>query len=269
VEEGLKGIILSPTFRGELIGKEVIYLESATSTNDYAAELSRKRDDTDGIVVIADSQSRGKGRLGRAWISPPGVNLYFTVMLKPPFPPSEASLLTMAAAVATINAVREYTGLPAEVKWPNDILIDGRKAGGILLEMRSDKNRINMLAVGIGLNVNMSLHEFPEDLRSSATSLKVEKGEDVDRMGLLGTILEELEKTYKIILRGNKRALINKWIRLNCTLGHEITAKDRDRVISGIAEDVNEMGGLIIRTSDGKVETLSAGEVTIVKKAAM
>ncbi|MBI5740093.1 MAG: biotin--[acetyl-CoA-carboxylase] ligase [Nitrospirae bacterium] len=248
-----------------LIGKEIISLKTATSTNDYAAELSRQRDDTDGLVVLADSQSRGKGRLGRAWISPPGVNLYFTVILKPPFPPSEASLLTLAAAVATITAVRENTGLNAEVKWPNDILIDGRKAGGILLEMKTERNRIKILTVGIGLNVNMSLHEFPEDLRSSATSLKLIRGEDVDRMGLLGTILGELEKTYKIILSGNKRALINKWIRLNCTLGHEITVRNRDRVISGIAEDVNEMGGLIIRTPGGNIETLNAGEVTIVK----
>ncbi|RJQ54809.1 MAG: biotin--[acetyl-CoA-carboxylase] ligase [Nitrospiraceae bacterium] len=252
-------------FKGEIIGKEIIFLESATSTNDVAAEVGRKREDPEGIVIIADAQTRGRGRLGRAWISPPGVNLYFTVLLKPPFSPAEAPFLTLTAAVAVAASVRRHTGLKAEIKWPNDIYFNSKKAGGILLEMKADKDRISLLSVGVGLNVNMSMNELPEEITSLSTSLKAENRRPVDRTGLLGAILAEMERAYKILLQGNKRALINEWIHLNCTLGHEIIAKDRDRVISGTAENINDRGELIVRMPDGGTEILNAGEVTVLK----
>lgn len=250
--------------KGDIIGREIIYLESATSTNDVAGEIGQQRENPEGIVVIADAQTSGRGRLGRAWISPPGVNLYFTVLLKPPFPPAEASFITLSTAVAVAVAVREYTGITAEVKWPNDIMINNKKAGGILVELKSVRNGIRLLSVGVGLNVNMSLNE-PGDLTQLATSLISEKGEPVDRIGLLGVILAEMEKTYKILLSGDKGVLISEWIRLNCTLGREVIAKGRERVISGTAENITDNGGLIIRTPSGGVETLNAGEVTVLK----
>jgi BirA family biotin operon repressor/biotin-[acetyl-CoA-carboxylase] ligase len=250
--------------KGEIIGREIIYLDSVTSTNDVAAEIGQQREDPEGIVVIADMQTSGRGRLGRTWISPQGVNLYFTVLLKPPFPPGEAAFFTLATAVAVAVAVREYTGVTAEIKWPNDIMINNKKAGGILIELKADRNKVRLLSVGVGLNVNMSPSELGE-LAQSATSLMSEKREPVDRIGLLGVILAEMEKSYKILLSGNKGVLINEWIRLNCTLGREVIAKDRDRVISGTAENITDNGGLIVRTSYGDVETLYAGEVTILK----
>ncbi|MBI5100123.1 MAG: biotin--[acetyl-CoA-carboxylase] ligase [Nitrospirae bacterium] len=252
-------------FHGDIIGKEIIFLESTTSTNDVAMKTGRKRENPEGIVVIADSQTHGKGRLGREWVSPPGVNLYFTVLLRPPFPPGEASILTLTAAVAVVSAIRNYTGVNAGIKWPNDILVNGKKAGGILLEMKAAKNRINLLAAGIGLNVNMPLYELPEDITSLSTSLKMETGESVDRVRLFGKILAEIENTYKILLNGNKRALINEWIRLNSTLTKKVTVKSPDKIISGLAENINDNGELIIRLPDGKTETVNAGDVTIVK----
>ena len=252
-------------FQGEIIGKEIIFLETTTSTNDAAMELGTKREDPEGIVVISDSQSRGKGRFGRAWISPPGVNLYFTVLLKPPFPSKEAALLTLITAVAVVTAIRGYTGLNAEIKWPNDILINGKKAGGILLELKAAGNRINLLVIGIGVNVNMSLKDLPEDMRSLSTSLRVESGRLFDRVELLGKILAELDRSYKILLKGNKGALINDWIRLNSTLRNKVTVKNHERIISGIAENINDNGELIIRLPSGETETVKAGDVTILK----
>jgi len=252
-------------FHGDIIGKEIIFLETATSTNDVAIETGMRRENPEGLVIVADSQSHGKGRLGRKWISPPGVNLYFTVLLRPLFPPGEASILTLTAAVAVVSAIRNYTGVNAGIKWPNDILINGKKAGGVLLEMKAADNRINLLAVGIGLNVNMSPDELPEDIKSLSTSIKIETGEYVDRGKLLGKILAEIENTYKILLNGNKRALINEWIRLNFTLGNKVTVRNYERVISGIAENINDSGELVIRLPSGERETVSGGDVTIVK----
>ncbi len=253
-------------FHGEIIGKDIIFLESATSTNDVAMEIGMQRENPEGLVVIADSQTHGKGRLGRKWLSPSGVNLYFTVLLRPSILPNEATFITLMTAVAVVRAIREYTGLQAKIKWPNDILVSGKKAGGILFEMKSGGNRIKLLAIGIGINVNMSINELPDDIKELSTSLKTEKGETVDRAGLLGRILAEIEESYKILLNGNKRALINEWIRLNSTLRNKVAVKNHERIISGIAENINDNGELIIRLPDGKTETVNAGDVTIVKE---
>jgi BirA family biotin operon repressor/biotin-[acetyl-CoA-carboxylase] ligase len=253
-------------FRGDIIGKEIIFFESVASTNDAAIEIGRKRDDPDGIVVIADEQTHGKGRFGRSWISPPGVNLYFTVLLRPPILSRSASILTLVTSVAVATAVRDYTGLEAEIKWPNDILVNGKKTGGILIEMKSDKDLLYFLAIGIGVNVNMSPDALTEDIRPFATSLKAEIGKSVDKITLLSQILAEMEKYYKILLNGNKRALINEWLSLNSTIGKKVKIENQDRTMSGTAEGLDENGQLVIRLSSGKIETVSAGEVTILKK---
>ncbi len=252
-------------FKGDIIGKEVIFFESTTSTNDKAIDIGRKRDNPEGIVVIADEQSLGKGRFGRTWISPPGVNLYFTVLLRPPILSRDASILTLVAAVAVAGAIRVYSGLCAEIKWPNDILINGKKTGGILVDMKSDKTPIFILAIGIGVNVNMSLDKLTDDIRPFTTSLKAETGKSIDRITLLNRILAEMERYYKILLNGNKRALINEWLRLNSTIGNKVKVQNQQRIISGTAKGIDDTGQLILRLSSGKIETVCAGEVTILK----
>jgi BirA family biotin operon repressor/biotin-[acetyl-CoA-carboxylase] ligase len=164
------------------------------------------------------------------------------------------------------TAIRDYTGLEAEIKWPNDILVNGKKTGGILIEMKSDKDLLYFLAIGIGVNVNMSPDALTEDIRPFATSLKAEIGKSIDKITLLSQILAEMEKYYKILLNGNKRALINEWLGLNSTIGKKVKIENQDRTMSGTAEGLDENGQLVIRLSSGKVETVSAGEVTILKK---
>lgn len=252
-------------FRGEFIGKEIYFLGSTTSTNDKALEIGKKRKDPEGIVVVADSQTHGKGRLGRQWISPPGVNLYFSVILKPDIPPAEAPLITLAAAVATASVLRTWKGVPAEIKWPNDIMIRGRKAGGILTEMRTSGSEIALVVVGVGLNVNMALDDLPEDIRSATTTLEIEKGAPSDRAGLLAGLLAGLDNAYKNLLNGNKRALINGWLSLNCTIGKRIMVRDSNRTITGVAENIGRNGELIIKLESGRTEVINAGDVTILK----
>jgi BirA family biotin operon repressor/biotin-[acetyl-CoA-carboxylase] ligase len=256
---------ISAVFKGDIIGREIIFFKVTSSTNDRAMEIGQQGKGADGTVVIADAQERGRGRLGREWKSPPGVNLYFTVLLKPPLYPKEASVFTLMAAVAVVSAVREYLGLNAVIKWPNDILINSKKVSGILTEMKSDMDRINFVAVGIGVNVNMSLSSLPGDIRHIATSLKKEKGVSVNRVELLGKILSGFEYWYKAVLAGKKKALLKEWLRFDSTVGSKISVKIQDRVISGVAEAINDRGELVVRLSSGEIETVSAGEVTILK----
>ena len=252
-------------FKGEFIGKEVYFLESTESTNEKAIEIGKKREDSEGIVVVADSQTKGKGRLGREWISPPGVNLYFSVILKPDIPPTEAPLITLAAAVAVASVLRTWKGVPADIKWPNDIMIKGKKVGGILTEMKTRGKEIDLVVVGIGLNVNMLLDDLPEDIRSATTTLEIEKGVPSDRVGLLGGILAGLDNAYKNLLNGNKRALINGWLSLNCTIGNRIMVRDHDRTITGVAENIGQNGELIVKLESGETEIINAGDVTVLK----
>ena len=257
---------IDAVLRGDIIGREIIYHETVTSTNDVAMELAARKQNPEGIVVIADSQTKGRGRFGRTWISPPGVNCYFTVILRPSVPQYDMTLFTLMAAVAVVSAIREFTGLKAGIKWPNDILLNSKKTGGILTESRSARGRISLMAVGIGININMALNDFPDDIKAGSTSLAAESGKNFDRVGLLGNILKELERNYKILLKGNKGALINDWLRLNSTIGNKVIVKDHDRIISGIAENINESGELMIKLVSGEIQTVKAGDVTILKE---
>ncbi|GBE05296.1 MAG TPA: biotin--[acetyl-CoA-carboxylase] ligase [Nitrospirae bacterium] len=254
-------------FKGGVIGKDIIFYEAATSTSEKAMEMGsrRKGERLEGTVIVADAQTRGKGRFGREWISPPGSNLYFTVLLEPCFPAAETPIITLMAAVAVVSAIREHTGLDASIKWPNDVLVDGKKAGGILTDMRSDSKGIDFVAVGIGINVNMPLNVLPEELRPVTTSLKAEKGETIDRAELLGDILYKLDLWYQRLLTGEKKALLDEWLSLNSTIGNRVQVKTEDRIISGLAQGIGDDGELIVRLSSGDVEKFCSGEVTIIR----
>ena len=249
---------------GAAIGREIIFFESTSSTNGAAIEIGRQRDNPEGIVVIADTQTGGRGRFGRKWESPPGVNLYFTVLLKPRLTPQYASLITLVAAIAVTHAIKKQTEITAGIKWPNDILINGKKMGGILTEIRARADQIDILAIGIGVNVNMTPEMMGDDIRALATSLKIEKREPVNRSTLFRAILAELDKYYKILLNGDKRVLIQEWLGLNSTIGNTIMVRNQDSVLTGVAEGINESGELLLRLATGETKTINAGDVTII-----
>lgn len=257
---------IKTVFKGGILGREIIFAGSTSSTNDLAMKRGAERDNPEGIIVVAESQTAGRGRMGRNWISPPGVNLYFTVLLKPELPPFEAPLLTLTAAVACVSAIRDITGLHAEIKWPNDLLLNGRKTGGILLDMKTQMDSIKFVAVGIGINVNMDPAILPGDIKTFSTSLSKEAGRSIDRAELFGGILNELEKCYKTILAGGKASMLDKWRSFSSTLGKKVSVSMYDKVISGIAEDIDDTGALVIKLPSGGHEVVSAGDVTVLNK---
>ncbi|UCF87721.1 MAG: biotin--[acetyl-CoA-carboxylase] ligase [Nitrospiraceae bacterium] len=268
-------------FRGNRIGRKIVFHHETTSTNDLAMEMSHQREHTvsktyqyslkgskselDGTVIVADTQKNGRGRFGRTWISPPGVNLYFTVILEPFLPANEVSLITLMAAVAVASAIRKHTSIRAGIKWPNDILVGRKKVGGILTEMRSDTDMIHFMAVGIGVNVNMASDSVPEDLRPLITSLKEEKGRPVSRVQLLGMILSQLEYWYTQLIKKGRKTLISEWMRLNFTIGNNVRVKTQNRIVSGTADGISDDGELFVRLASGAVERVFSGEVTILK----
>ncbi|MDO8282499.1 MAG: biotin--[acetyl-CoA-carboxylase] ligase [Thermodesulfovibrionia bacterium] len=258
---------IKTAFKGDILGRKVIFVSSTDSTNDLAMKLGEESDEPEGIIVVSDSQTAGRGRMGRSWISPSGVNLYFTALLKPGFPTIEAPLLTLTAAVACVSAIRDLTGINAEIKWPNDLLVNNRKTGGILLDMKTYKDNIKFVAVGIGINVNMDPVIFPEDIKPYSTSLAKECGRTIDRVELFKKILSELEQSYKSLLSGGKVAMLQQWRLFSSTLGKNVSVKMYDKVISGIAEDIDGTGALVIKLPSGGHEVVNAGDVTVLKKS--
>jgi BirA family biotin operon repressor/biotin-[acetyl-CoA-carboxylase] ligase len=247
------------SLRTRYIGKELIYFESTDSTN-LQASLLGKRGSENGTLVITDSQTQGKGRLGREWISPAYSNLYFSILLRPTIAPQTASWIPLAAGVALANGINAYTGLSSRIKWPNDLLINGKKAGGILIELHIEGDKISHLILGIGINVNMT--RFPAEIDPIATSLKKELGHPIHREPLLAQLLEELEKQLESFYQTGPDKTAKDWKALSDTIGKEVSVTLGDQTIKGKAVDLDPHGGLILKKNDGTTTALLTGDVT-------
>ncbi|MEK7735684.1 MAG: biotin--[acetyl-CoA-carboxylase] ligase, partial [Nitrospirota bacterium] len=254
-------------------GKEIIFHESIDSTNTLAMELAEKGV-PHGTVVIADRQLKGKGRLGRTWFSPPKGNIYMSVIVRPEIEPKDATLLTIMSAISCARAVRNSTGIEVKIKWPNDLMVSERKLGGILTEMKSDQDRIVFAVIGIGINVNASLDAFPSDVRAAAASVieELRKGKgikgdspEISRTLIIAAILNELERWFKVLIKGGRIQLINEWKKLSSTLGRKVKVVSGKDAISGIAEDIDDEGMLILRLPSGGLKKISAGDVIMQK----
>lgn len=202
------------------IGKEIIFYEETVSTNDDVFMLSEEH--REGLVVVANSQSGGRGRHGRWWFSPPGVNLYFSILLRPNVLPDKITLLSLMTSVGVVKGIRRYTGIHTSIKWPNDIMIRDKKMGGILMEARTERGKIDVITIGIGLNINMTLDMIPDEIRGVATSLRIESGGEFDRFRLLEEVLEQIDCLYGEFLKGGIKGIINEWLALNSTIGHKV-----------------------------------------------
>src|ERR1017187_545749 len=182
--------LLARLGKTKVIGRDIRVFEQTTSTNDVVEKLARDGV-KEGVVVFAESQTRGRGRLGRKWISPERKGLWFSILLRPDLRPQEATQLTVASATALRRAIQNETGLSPEIKWPNDILIGGKKVAGILTELSAEVDRVKHLILGIGVDVNLDAGELPAELRKTTTSLKIELGQPVSRSALAVAILRE------------------------------------------------------------------------------
>ncbi len=256
--------LLSRLGKTQVVGRDVRVFQETTSTNDVMEKLARDGV-KEGAVVFAESQTKGRGRLGRKWMSPSGKGLWFSVLLRPRLSPQTVTQLTIAAATALARAIQLQTGLTPEIKWPNDIWVQGRKVAGILTEMSAEMDHVKYVILGIGVDVNLSEAEFPTELRTIATSLQIETGRKLDRAGLATAILRELDRDYTRVISGQFETLADEWERRCITIGHEVTIHIGDRQIHGRAESLDEDGALLLRTPHGHLERIIGGDVTIAK----
>ncbi len=263
VLESIPDILVPPLVLSELntqvIGTKYLFFEVVDSTNLLAKNMAAKGE-AEGTVIAADYQTKGRGRLGRKWFSPKGKNLYFSVILRPPVSAALVPQLTMLSSVAVCEALRDM-GVNALIKWPNDVFVKGRKICGILNEMEIKEGKVDFVILGIGLNVNVEEEDFPSDLRNVATSLSIELGYEVSRREVFVKILELLDKWYVRFLKGERKELFYFWREHNYTLGKRVLV---DGKLEGFAIGVTPYGELLIRSDDGEVVKVSAGDVDII-----
>jgi BirA family biotin operon repressor/biotin-[acetyl-CoA-carboxylase] ligase len=256
--------LISRLGKTKVIGRDIRVFQETTSTNDVIEKLARDGV-KEGAVVFAESQTKGRGRLGRKWLSLSNKGLWFSLLLRPDLRPQEATQLTVASATALRRAIRSHTGLEPEIKWPNDILIGGKKVAGILTELNAELDRVKYVILGIGVDVNLDAGDFPSELRKSATSLKVELGKPLSRAELAVVILRELDADYIRICSDRFSAVADEWEEHCTTIGREVTIRIGDRQIRGRAESLDEDGALLLRTTHGHLERIIGGDVTVEK----
>jgi len=250
--------------RTERLGRTLHLYDRIESTNTTALALA-EQGAPEGTVILADSQTQGRGRMGRSWISPPNLNLYFSVVFRPNGDPSRVGLWSLAAAVAAARTIEQVTALPARLKWPNDILVHSRKVSGLLLESAIQSGRVKHLVLGIGLNVNLARNVLPDSLRNSVTSLREELGRDLDRVELFQRLLEQLENQYQSFQTEPPYKVLESYTALSDTLGQSVTVQVPDREWTGQAIGITPAGDLIVQRPDGQQTVFRSGDVVHVR----
>lgn len=243
-------------FAGRIFSYEVI-----GSTNESAHNFA-KTGLPGGTLVIANTQSKGRGRLGRKWHSPPGKGLYFSLILRPNLPPDKTPGLSLTAGLAIIRAIYATTGLKSQMKWPNDILYDRKKLAGILIELAAELDRVEYVIVGIGINVNHNKKDFPRSLQKTATSLKIITKMEIPRIALLQNILVQFEKLYTNFCRHGFKYISSELKQRSAVLGKRVTLSLGRKKITGKAVGFDDNGGLIIKSRRG-LRSYTAGEVKV------
>lgn len=239
------------------LGAKLLMLGEIESTSQTLLELADD-DELEGTVVVAEEQKAGRGRLGRGWSSPKG-GLWFSILLRPPIPPSEAPKLTLMAAVAVARGLENRFAIKARLKWPNDVLVQGKKLCGILAEARCGE-KLDFVILGIGINANFLLTALPEELRRTAITMREILQKPVDRYSLLRSIIHELETRYEPFCAQDRKSIIAEWKTLADTLGKSVRVETASGIVLGVAEDVDETGALVVKTEEGPVH-VSAGDV--------
>jgi BirA family biotin operon repressor/biotin-[acetyl-CoA-carboxylase] ligase len=247
--------------RTSFMGQNCIFLESVGSTNNYAKKIAEEGA-ASGTLVIAEEQTGGKGRRGRTWTAAPGSNVMMTLLLRPEIQPEHASMLTLLMALAVAGGIRKMTGLDARIKWPNDVVVNGKKICGILTEMNTEVDYINYVVIGTGINVNQEA--FPEEIAHMAGSLYGELGQKVSRSALIQAILEELETLYEIFLKTEDLSeLCEKYNEICANVGHEIRVLEPGNEYTGMTEGINSKGELVVQKGNGECVCVYSGEVSV------
>lgn len=257
-EEELKSLLTGKT---RWAGQEIYYYPDTDSTNIRAKELGEKGA-PHGTLVVAGQQSKGRGRRGRGWESPPGCSIYMSILLRPEFLPSKAPMLTLIMAYSVAKALRACTGMEVKIKWPNDIVLNGKKLVGILTEMSTEIDYINHVVIGVGVNVNMA--SFSEEIAKTATSLRIETGENIKRGALIVEMMKHFEQNYEMYLKTEDLSGIREaynGLLVNC--GKEVRILGAREPYQAVALGINDSGELLVRKQDGSQEAVYAGEVSV------
>jgi BirA family biotin operon repressor/biotin-[acetyl-CoA-carboxylase] ligase len=244
------------------IGKRIAYLERTTSTSDEAEKFAR-HGEPEGTVVVAEDQTAGRGRVGRAWRSTRGKGIYLSIILRPALPPARIAFLTLCSAVAAAEAINRCCDLKAFVKWPNDVILSGKKISGILTELSTEADRINFAVVGVGINVNQERG----DLRGlpGASSLKIESGREFSRLDLTRAFLESFDRAYGLLLGERYREIIERWLRVSKTVGRRIRVESfAGGRCEGVATGLDDDGCLLLRLDNGMTKRITGGDVSII-----
>lgn len=267
--ERLNSFEIADQLGTSVIGSEIRYVERIDSTNEYAKKLAAKGCQ-DGLTIIAGQQTEGKGRLGRKWMSPADSGIYISFLLRPPMAPAETQIFTLAAAAAAAGAIYQSTDIRTGIKWPNDLVINGKKVCGILMEMNCESDRVNHIVLGIGINYSQDAGEFPEELMDKAISLKMAAdGREKDsikfpsKLSLIRTVLRELDNVVKLVLCGRYEEILDIWREYSVTLGREVRFVARGVEYTGRASGIAADGRLLVDCEDGVRRELFTGEVSV------
>jgi BirA family biotin operon repressor/biotin-[acetyl-CoA-carboxylase] ligase len=249
--------------RTSTIGKQIRYFGHTPSTNSIGKQILMDGDPAKihGTVIIAEEQTGGVGRMGRAWISPAG-GIWITILLKPRIPVDHVFMITMAGSVAIARAIRKEFGLGALIKWPNDIFIGKKKIGGLLLELSAEADTVHYCILGIGIDVNNPVKDFAAELQRDITSISAEVGHEIDRASFLARILKEFENRFQLVESGEYEAVTQEWKSLSATLENRVLIRTLKNSFEGEAIDIDEFGALIVKKDNGKLERVIAGDCT-------
>jgi BirA family biotin operon repressor/biotin-[acetyl-CoA-carboxylase] ligase len=245
----------------EYVGREVHYFQKLSSTNTVAKEQAEKGG-KEGTTVIAETQTAGKGRLDRRWISPKG-GIWLSVILRPEIGAEEALKITLTTAVAVAKTLRKLYGLNAEIKWPNDVLVDGKKVCGILTEAKLTGKEVNFIVVGVGINANFTTQTLPKELQTATTTLEDVLGKKVDKERLICGLLKEFEDHYNLFKEEEYGKLLDEWRGMAGILGKEVEITGFGESFRCKVVDVNESGALIVELKNGERRRILAGDVTV------
>lgn len=250
----------------KLIGRQILSYHSVGSTNDMATRMAESGS-AEGLLVTAEEQTRGRGRLGRHWHSPPGNGIYLSILLRPSFKPEMAPGVSIMTGLALADALAGYFGDRVQIKWPNDLLISGKKVAGILTELSAEQNRINHLIVGVGINVNQRAGDFPQNIRPTATSIRRalrKTGRFTDRIRLLQQFLVNFEREYQLYVNHQLKKSLSRLGRYSSLTGRKVEILSGKNRLIGTAKGIDATGALLLE-SDGKTSAVSSGEITIAK----
>lgn len=246
----------------EFMGRHIHFEEVVPSTQKIAHSLAGDGAE-EGTIVVADQQTSGRGRLARAWFSPKQTGIWMSLILRPKIPINKTPQLTLLTAVALIQAIEEVTGLTPEIKWPNDILINGKKIVGILTELQAEADQVHSVIIGIGMNVNHALDQFPEELQSVATSIAIETGKSSDRAEVIQAIMKNFEKLYTSYLMHGFKPVKLLWESYAISLNKNLIARTLHGSIRGRAVGIDDEGVLLLETAEGKIEKIYSADIEI------